>query len=418
MYLLCIAQLFSILFGGGMPAVFHNSTDKPGASEFEKCEIRANLLAGSYYNNCYFPLPNKLIMVVGWNDTASSCWEYGALFSLTVKMAALDSGYLKKCEKVIDGLQYYRHDNADGSFGGYAVTRANKKGGADSGIAYDDNMWLCRDFVALYELTGNKKHLDYATQIADFIIASGYTDLDPQVLHDYGFDIPQGVQVGGFYWDSRHDALHTCSNGPAVQCLAALYRLTGKEEYLSHAEKAYTFLKYLENADGVFYDLMAFEKDDSNNITGVMGLAEDFYSYNSGSPITAAVELYRVKGSKEYLVDASRWANCADRFFAKDSASGVKSYPGSNVWFNMILLNGFCALAPYDPACKGYIENIGKSIDFAYDNYLYERAELFGGTFIPRDWTAGYTDDWGGDFNSINVSANAEIYATLAIYYK
>lgn len=416
--LLALCQLISLITGTGAVTVFDRDNGSSASlAVSQRCAYRAELLAESYYNNTYYSIPEVLTLCVG-GGTAATCWEYGGAISLSYKLALLDKSELTRTDELIASLDYYRHEDENGNFAGYAVARAHGKGYAGDGVAYDDNMWICRDLAALYELSGDGRYLDKAVEIADFLISNAFTELDPEIFRAYGIEVAPGTPLGGFYWDSRHDALHTCSNGPAAQCLAALYRITGNALYLEYAEKSYNFLKTLINPDGVFYDLMAFTKDGDNAITGIMGRSEEYYSYNSGSPVTAAVELYRATGNTAYLSDASVMAADAQRYFVRESAiDGVKAYPSGNVWFNLILLNGFIALAPYDSACEEYIADMLDAIDYAYTYNRAERKEAFGGTFLPRDWINGFSENAGDDYNALVASANAEIYATLALYY-
>ena len=41
-------------------------------------------------------------------------------------------------------------------------------------------------------------------------------------------------------------------------------------------------------------------------------------------------------------------------------------------WFNLILLEGYLELFPYDENCKAYIDVFQTSLDYAYGNYKKE----------------------------------------------
>lgn len=415
-YLLIITQIVSMLAGGVFfePRLVEdgNSAALPA---YEKNLFRARLLMGDCLDTYWFE--SVKVLTNRPHKDIESNWGYGGLLQLVYQMALLDGAYLPRCEAVVDGLRYYRRE-INGQFDGYSYTRAFFKDGATQGVAYDDNMWLARDLIGLYELTGSQEYLSLAREIADYIILDAFVDLDPQIFRDYGFPADDAVPLGGFYWDDRHDALHVCSNGPAVQLLAALYRVTGEETYLAHAVKAYNFLQYLVRPDGVFHDLMVFEKDANNSITGVVHPAGPPYSYNSGSPITGAVELYRATGEAGYLTTAKYWAQAADAYFAKDSAAGVKDYPAGNVWFHSILLNGFTALAPYDAQAAVYIGHMEESIDYAYEHSLSAGCPPFGARCLPDDWADGWGDKNPKEQWVLDAAANATVYATLAEYHR
>lgn len=412
--------LFAVMIGVTLP-LEQRSALLPAAPDAtfrmtgaEQARERAQILAKSYYRQFYSPVLHRLSFHP-FSTRNASCWEYIGLLSLTYKLALSDAAHLKKMDGILQGLRHYRKEE-NGSFAGYVVDRHPQKDRTESnGIAYDDNMWLGRDFVALYELTKDKKYLELAIEIGDDIIKNAYVSLPAALFEAKGWQVKQ-APVGGFYWDYRCDAVHTCSTGPAAQFLAALHRVTGEEIYLTHAKAAYEFLSYLENDDGVFHDLMRFEKDSENNIAAIAEPDRKAYAYNSGSPITAAVELYRITGEERYLSDAKHWASAADRFFAQDSDAGVKEYPvDTTTWFNLILLNGYAALLPYWAEASVYIQNIRGSIDYAYENYRTQGAGPVHKNVLPRGWVQGFAGETDFQAIALDVSAAAEIYATMAV---
>jgi hypothetical protein len=381
---------------------------------YERDFYRAKILSDGYYES-YWIEPLHILTSTPL-DGVEANWCYGGLLSLTYKLAKIDDSYIEKCATVVEGLRYYRR-KVGRNFDGYSYFRSIFKETTVTGVAYDDNMWLARDLIGLYELTGETKYLDLAIEIADYLIRSAFVDLDPQMFIDFGYEAERGMPLGGFFWDDHHDAIHACSNGPAVQLLAALYRLTGNEIYLEHAVKSFNFLRFLVRWDGVLHDQMRFLKDGFNNIIGIKGPAGPPFSYNSGAPITGAIELYKVTGEEEYLSIARYWAASAHAYFAMDShVEGIKRYPTINIWFNAILLNGFLALEPYSPEdCAVYINSMQASIDYAYDNFLTPSRPFFG-PFLPDDWVGGWGHQDPKDMWVLNAGAQAEIYATLAYY--
>lgn len=415
--LLELAALLSLPFIKNFAPAKADGTAELAATE--QSLIRAQTLAQSYYQQFFNSPINRLSFYPNSFRTAS-CWEYIGLLSLTYKLALTDKDQIDKLGDVMDGLLHYRRQNTGGSFAGYAVNwNIRKNAPASEDIAYDDNMWLGRDFVGLYELTGEKRYLDLAVEVADWLIAEAYVDLPQSLFEAKGLPLASGA-VGGFYWSYGKDALHVCSNGPAAQFLAALYRVSGEETYLAHAKAAYNFLPYLENNQGVFSDLMTFQKDAQNNILAINGPAGPPYSYNSGSPITAAAELYRITQEERYLQDAKHWAACADAYFAQPSAAdGVLQYPDGDakVWFNLILLNGYLALAPYAPETMDYIEHMRTSINYAYENYRSQGTRGVYANILPTNWVNGFPEDKYQPV-ALDVSAAAEIYLNFYLAYQ
>ncbi len=416
-FILSLVQLFNLVSTGDILRL--PETDAGFSADlpvYERNVYRGKRLADGYYRNFWFE--DLSLLTSHPRKDVEYNWGYGGLLSLSYKLALLDESHLPRCEKVVEGLRYYRQEK-DGVFDGYSHTRAMVKDKADRGVSYDDDMWIARDLIALHELTGEKHYLDLATEIADYLIKEAYVDIESEIFIRAGYPAFEGLKYGGFYWNDGHEALHTCSNGSAAQLLAALYRLTGNRTYLDHAEKSYNFLKLLVRPEGVFWDLMRFEKDENNRIIGVKEVAGPSYTYNSGSPITAAMELYMATGGKGYLADAKRWAKAADEYFAQDTdIPGVKRYPRGNIWFHQILLNGYTALAPFDRVnTDRYVANMQGAIDYAYDNYV-TKADFFSGPFLPDDWYLGWGDQNPKDVWVLNASAQAEIYVSLALYWQ
>jgi hypothetical protein len=413
--ILIVVQIFNMALTGSLTEKrVEDNGYSAGLPVYERNVYRAKILSDGYYESYWIEPLHILTSTPLYGVEAN--WCYGGLLSLTYKLAKIDDSYIEKCATVVEGLRYYRR-KVGRNFDGYSCFRSVFKERTIKSVAYDDNMWLARDLIGLYELTGETKYLDLAIEIADYLIRSAFVDLDPQIFIDFGYEAEIGMPLGGFYWDDRHDAIHACSNGPAVQLLAALYRLTGKEIYLEHAVKSFNFLTFLVRDDGVLHDQMRFFKDGWNNIIGIKGPAGPAYTYNSGVPITGAIELYKVTGEEKYLDTAKYWAASAHECFAKDtSVEGVKSYQTVNVWFNAILLNGFLALEPYYPEeCAVYINSMQASIDYAYDNHFFP-GRRFCGPFIPEDWVGGWGNQDPKDTWVLKAGAQAEIFATLAYY--
>ena len=382
----------------------------------EQSGTRGATLAASYYKQYYNPVLKRLSFFP-YSTRTASCWEYIGLISLTYKRALTDSSALRELDGILTGLRHYRREYKDGGFAGYAVNwNIRRDAPASEDIAYDDNMWLGRDFVSLYQLTGDEKYKKYAIEIADWLIAEAYQPLPAQLFTDRGWATPT-EPVGSFYWSYDHGALHTCSTGPAAQFLAALYTITQNESYLDHAKSTYNLLTYLENEDGVFHDLMGFQKDENKNILAIDGFDRAVYPYNSGSPITAAVELYRITDDARYLADAKHWAKKADAYFARETdVPGVRHFPGHNAatWFNLILLNGYTALLPYAAETAQYIENMRGAINYGYDNYRSKGLCGINENILPQDWYESFPKQEGlYQCFALDVGAAAEIYATL-----
>ena len=96
----------------------------------------------------------------------------------------------------------------------YAVNRAANKGEADvSGVlnVYDDQMWLIRELLDSYALTGKQGYLEKAEYLTDYVLD--------------GWDVTRkqdGKENGGIPWGPGYTTKHACSNGPLISSLVWL----------------------------------------------------------------------------------------------------------------------------------------------------------------------------------------------------
>jgi len=386
----------------------------------EKYEARARILAASLERNFFDKRSGVLHNSSSQHFTPSGCWDVTALLTMYTKLAALDCRYVKYADKAIYALGFYGRKTEGGGFSAYTGEWKLFQNASAGQVYYDDNMWVGRDLVKLYELTGDKKYLRRAIVIADMIIAEGWVDLDEEMFRLRFGRAPDGP-LGGFYWRDDHVSLHMCSNGPAAQFLTLLSAVADNgraASYLDYAQKCYRFLGYLEQPNGVFWDLMRFHKDSENNITGIAGPEGGALTYNSGTPISSAIELYRATGGAAYLDDAKRWGRGADTYFARTSAvPGVKTFMDLP-WFREILMMGYIDLYAFDPAALGYIQNMENSLNYGYENHRLNGILGYNKNIIPRGWVEGFANE-----DAIRTAAALEqlpcagIYASLALFY-
>lgn len=95
---------------------------------------------------------------------------------------------------------------------------------------------------------------------------------------------------------------NACSNGPAALIAARLYRINGNQEDLDWAVNIYKWERenLFNPATGAIYD----------NVNGETGeLSTLSLSYNQGTFLGAAYELYKITGEESYLKDARKAAN-------------------------------------------------------------------------------------------------------------
>jgi len=179
------------------------------------------------------------------------------------------------------------------------VHRANGNKWANTYI--DDMEWIGLATLRAYHATGIERFLTVCKEVWD-----GTTnDMEDQ---NAAFGIKKSwtdVGGGGIFWESRRNrhSKNACSNGPAAILAAHLYQAFGDKEDLEWAKRIYAWEKqYLFSPDsGAIYDNL-------NTRTGVTN-TRLVLTYNQGTFLGAAVELYKITGDKTYIDDAIKAAD-------------------------------------------------------------------------------------------------------------
>ena len=355
-------------------------------------------------------------------------------------------------------LLYQLYDNADyysGTFSlisytqtkewtVYGVNRGGSKGSARvDGIenVYDDQMWLIRELLTAYQLTGNAVYLNKAEYLTEYVLDGWDCTRDSR-----------GEEIGGIPWGPGYVTKHACSNGPMISPLVWLHELyKGKNDaieyryidasdrrtrktqtvvksnyYLDFARKIYAWQKrYLLRSDGVYDDMMGGCSPGSPATELVNGVnyrrgvtcrdrVGPAYTYNSGTMLSGAADLFRATGETAYREDAAQLSNASFKYFAKldETIQGYYTYniSGFSNWFNGVLMRGYVDAYPAYPAVSACINSFQQNLDWGYDNYFYQG-------FLPVNLLVG----WSRDNNNNRVEgmftfAFAAEYAVLAQY--
>lgn len=172
-----------------------------------------------------------------------------------------------------------------------------KNGNTMHNTFYDDMEWMGLACLRAYKATGNSQYKDFAVQLWDWI-KGGWSD----------------VKNGGIAWASGSpNSKNACSNAPAAILAARLYQLNKKQEDLQWAVKIYKWLKdyVVDPSSGLVWD--AYGNTNPGNI----------YTYNQGTFIGAALELYKITKENGYLLDATRNADYLVNDGTKFSPGGI-----------------------------------------------------------------------------------------------
>lgn len=162
-------------------------------------------------------------------------------------------------------------------------------------VFVDDMEWIVLAQIRMFECTGNKMYIDKARQMYDDWI---WPTWGPE---------NEAPWYGGITWKTDvSKSKNACSNGPASLIAARLYNFYDKakfkdgkkkEAYLNEAIKIHTWEKnYLFNREnGAVYDNINRKGEVQKNW---------IFTYNSGTFLGTAHELFRITGDEQYLKDA------------------------------------------------------------------------------------------------------------------
>ncbi|MBQ7496068.1 MAG: alpha-1,6-mannanase [Bacteroidaceae bacterium] len=345
--------------------------------------------------------------------------------------------YVKRLKSLFNNLAFYAGTYTLTSYASarrwtiYGVHRAGEKGRATvTGIenVYDDQMWLCREMVRAYRLTGDKAYLTEATMLADYCIDGWDCCLDAD-----------GNEYGGISWGPGYNSKHSCSNGPLIQplvWLADIYRSDDEAEdlkyyyilpdgtrtsrmrrhsevYLEMARKIYLWQKekLLNRGTGVYWDMLGapgeiqyvtVNRRQYRTHVDTGGPSGTAYTYNTGTMLGGAAELYRVTGEAQFLDDLNELCRSSVNQFAKRrrlNGTVYREWPtddvatsGFNTWFDDVLMRAFVDAHPYNTTMTAQVTfaatalaSFQQNLDYAWENHLRDQ-------FLPIHLLDGWGD--------------------------
>lgn len=403
---------------------------------------------------CLWPYTEQVAMVNGiLLNMEKSDPEYGNF-----------AAYL---EELIVGLRHYRvrevnvgtgqsWNNADhyiaafgetdGTANAYAIYNSGRNDGAIddlsvgmSGVFFDDNIWVAKEFYYAYLNLGKVEYLNEAVNIVNWIVGEGYESTKNLNGIYWKWSAKFLFEGSGSLSDDTHASLNACSSAPTAMMLAKLHQTLKTEEYaakfgalatdyLSKAQNIYEFcygvLRNTTNGclrDKVF--LREGFKDMTNLNSQIQMYDEQILPYNTGTYMTAGAELYKIAVAakqnavaKVYKARNEEVAPKADKQFANTQVvQGQYSY-NSNSWFTSFILEGFIDLSE-SVDCSEYIEHMRSALDYAWNN---NRAD---DNLVCPAWIAGWSEfrdngiSEGNPRQILLQAANAHCYAMLARYY-
>lgn len=189
----------------------------------------------------------------------------------------------------------------------------------------DDMEWICLTMIRLYEHTSDKKYINTATELWRIIKRNWNEE----------------YSGGGIAWkQSQPNSKNSCSNGPAGIIAARMYKLNGKKkEDLDWAKKIYEWqtAKLVDTSNGKVYDHIA------NHQTGER--KDWIFTYNQGTYMGMAHELYTITGEQRYLDMANKAATyCITNLIDKDNNILKDEGTGDGGLFKAVFVRYFVKL--------------------------------------------------------------------------
>lgn len=162
-----------------------------------------------------------------------------------------------------------------------------KSGGSYYNNYYDDMEWICLTMIRLYETSREAKYLDTAKDLWNDIKTGWNTQ----------------YAGGGVAWKKDQPwSKNACSNGPAGIIAARLYEIGKDTADLEWARKIFDweYDHLYEPSQGRIYD----------NVDGRTGTVTNWvFTYNQGTFMGLAHELYKHTGERSYLNIAAKAAS-------------------------------------------------------------------------------------------------------------
>ena len=386
-----------------------------GLTSVERNNQRSLIIANQMWNDYYDEELNASFTYFPYKDDSeeiASCWHFTSILSLYVKLVRNnpnDKLLKERLKTVLDGLEYYHEKRSDG-YRAYAVKRGIDIDRAQSGYmadVYDDNMWIAREFLNAYEVLNDESLLTKCKETIEYCLTGWDSSINEKT----------GKEWGGIYWGPDYISKHACSNGPIISTLVRLSEIDPDTKvfgrtYLEWAMDVYDFsIKTFKTSDELYGDMIGTEKKAGKTVSHGT-LDSTLYTYNTGTMISGGAYLYKVTNDEKYLDQAKKSMEASLEVFGNDTlVEGYYEFPvATTIWFNLTLFQGYYDLLLVDSSANEYIEAVQKSIDFAYNNYLYENN-------LPVNWISGWQYGLSKDENRdvMDVASSAEIFALLSM---
>lgn len=290
---------------------------------------------------------------------------------------------------VIDAYMRSGNKSWKSYFDAWYVGVKQKSGGSYYNDFVDDMEWICLTMIRLYEATGEKKYINTARDLWN-VIKSNWNE-------DYA--------DGGISWkQSQPWSKNSCSNGPAGIIAARLYQIDGKKaEDLEWAKKIFQWqTKTLVNTQtGAVYD----HYDGKEDFTQKNWL----FTYNQGTYMGMAHELYNITGQSEYLSYAKKAATfCIENLINSDKGILKNEGTGDGGLFKAVFVRYFVKLVLEEDLLPREREK--------FVTFFNRNAEILNSHGTGDDYL--YAGDWSQPGNRTNYDMPTQVSGCTMIEAK
>ncbi|MEU0090589.1 glycoside hydrolase family 76 protein [Kribbella sp. NPDC006257] len=250
------------------PSAGAASAPAPGPTATARARVAADVLMSSYE-------PNKAWFPSSWWNSAVALQTIGDYMERTGDrryLPQLDNTFEK--DKGVFPAGYLSGDPLLGNFTSRAI---------------DDSEWWGLTWIQAYDLTKNRKYLDMAVTIAQYV--EGYWD--------------PSTCGGGVWWNGERTYKNAVTNGLWIRLTAELHnRMPQDKHWLGRAKEGWNWFlgSGMINSAGLVNDGL---RDDCQSN------GDTVWSYNQGLAIGAGLELWRATHDSSLLTTVRRLADAA-----------------------------------------------------------------------------------------------------------
>ncbi|CAK9439220.1 uncharacterized protein LODBEIA_P34440 [Lodderomyces beijingensis] len=253
-----------------------------------------------------------------YNDDKFVIWAVSVADQAIVDAARIYPEFKPLIQPAIAIYQKYKNK----TYKGYT---AAENSGNDKDIYYDDDAQVCSSMITAYEVTGDKTYLDQGRELVRFLMG-GWNDN------------PSAVTKGGMHWHVSKTLLNSCTTAEVAKCCLQISKFIPDEAriYVDFAAKCIDWqIKVLQDPeDKLIRDGVG---EDSHNVDDAK------WSYNTGTTLSAASELYHITKDQKWLKIANELAEAAinpNSFFYDRDFPNEKRYWRDSSYFVQLLIEG------------------------------------------------------------------------------